>query len=199
MNFKLWLEKLEILSHKPITDDYWTKAGGVYAKIHRYQPNNPQWLKSFHKDYDITTYTMPVKDDKFIHFTPKENIPQILDSNTLGKGNAFAVSTTFGTWFPIVQFNHIARMLPNSLGHSDMVKFKKLNKKSNRRIPDMGNEIAAILFKTNDIPNHASQEEVYWDNPIKIHSTQLLSSREAINILKHTPEEIEYPNRVEYT
>lgn len=195
MNFKLWLEKLEPISKEPIPEDYWTKNGGVYARIYQNQHLNPQWLQSFRKDKETITYTMPIQDDKFIHFAPKEIIQQIYNSNILGKSGAYAVSTTFGKWFPQVQYTHISRMLPNSLYITDI---EKKIKKPNKRTPDFGKEIDAIIFQTNEPPQSATAEEVWWDKSIKIYNTQILSSRDAINILKHTPEKLDYPHIVRY-
>jgi hypothetical protein len=196
MNFKLWLEKLEILHRKTLEDDYWTKENGVFAKIYDNLHLNPQWLKSFKKENEATTYSMPIKDDKFIHFSTKETIKKIFESSILGEHSVFAISVTFGKWHPKVQYNHISINLPNSLYITDIIEKKN---KPNKRMPEFGKEIDAILFKTNDLPNFATPEEVYWDHPINIYNAKILSSREAINILKHTPERLEYPHEVKYS
>ena len=190
MNFKLWLEKLELIKHEPVPDDYWTKADGVYARIYGNKHKNPQWLKSHQKENSKSTYTMPIQDDSFIHFAPNETIEQINKDQKLKTQSNYAVSTTFGFWFPQVQYSHISRMLPDAIYSSTMKELKKLKKPipPNKRIPDYGNEISAIRFKTNTIPSSATPEEVWWNKPVEIYDTEILSSREAINILKHTPE-----------
>lgn len=189
-SFKLWLEKLELIKHEPIPDDYWTKQGGAYARIYDNQHKNPEFLKSFQNRRSTTTYTMPIEDDSFIHFAPNDTIEKIFQDQKLKTDVNFAVSTTFGIWFPQVQYSHISKMLPDAIYSSTMKELKKSKKPipPNKRIPDYGNEISAIRFKTNAIPKSATPEEVFWDKPIEIYDTEILSSREAINILKHTPE-----------
>ena len=187
MNFKLWLEKLELMKQEPIPDDYWTKDGGVYAKIYRNRHKNPQWLKSHQKENTTSTYTMPIQDDSFIHFAPNETIEQINKDQKLKTQSNFAVSTTFGFWFPIVQYSHISRMIPYTIEPKNVKKMKRPIP-PRFKILDYGNEISAIRFKTNTIPSSATPEEVWWDKPVDLYDTELLSSRDAINILKHTPE-----------
>lgn len=190
MNFKLWLEKLELIKHEPVPDDYWTKNGGVYAKIWGNQHINPEWLKSHQKENSTSTYTMPVDEESFIHFAPNEIIDKIYTDQELNTKSNYAISTTFGKWFPQVQYQHISRMLPNAVYSSTMRDLKKFKNPmpKNKRIPDYGKEIKAIRFKTKNIPNSATPEEIWWNQPVKIYDSEILSSREAINILKHTPE-----------
>lgn len=187
MNFKLWLEKLELIKQEPVPDDYWTRADGIYARIWGNQHKNPQWLKSHQKENTTSTYTMPIEEDSFIHFAPNETIEQINKDQKLKTKSNYAVSTTFGFWFPQVQYSHISRMLPHTIEPKNVKKLKRpIPPKF--KILDYGNEISAIRFKTNSIPSSATPEEVWWDKPVELYDTEILSSREAINILKHTPE-----------
>lgn len=190
MSFKLWLEKLELISQKPVPDEYWTQANGAFARIWGNQHKNPQWLKSFQKENTASTYTMPIEEESFIHFAPNEVIEKINQEKQLKTKSNYAVSTTFGFWFPQVQYSHISRMLPDAIYSSTMKELKKSKKPipPYKRIPDYGNEISAIRFKTNTIPSSATPEEVWWDKPVELYDTEILSSREAINILKNTPE-----------
>lgn len=187
MNFKLWLEKLELIKQEPVPDDYWTRADGIYARIWGNQHKNPQWLKAHQKENTTSTYTMPIEEDSFIHFAPNETIEQINKDQKLKTKSNYAVSTTFGFWFPQVQYSHISRMLPHTIEPKNVKKLKRpIPPKF--KILDYGNEISAIRFKTNSIPSSATPEEVWWDKPVELYDTEILSSREAINILKHTPE-----------
>lgn len=186
-SFKLWLEKLELIKHEPIPDEYWTKANGAFAKIYGNQHKNPQWLKSHQKENSTTTYTMPIQDDSFIHFAPNETIEQINKDQKLKTQSNYAVSTTLGFWFPIVQYSHISRMIPYTIEPKNIKKLKRPIP-PRFKILDYGNEISAIRFKTNTIPSSATPEEIWWDKPVDLYDTELLSSRDAINILKHTPE-----------
>jgi hypothetical protein len=187
MNFKLWLEKLELIQQEPVPDDYWTRADGIYARIWGNQHKNPQWLKSHQKENTISTYTMPIEEESFIHFAPNETIEQIIKDQHLKRKSNYAVSTTFGFWFPQVQYSHISRMIPYTIEPKNVKKLKRPIP-PRFKILDYGNEISAIRFKTNTIPSSATPEEVWWDKPVELYDTEILSSREAINILKHTPE-----------
>ena len=58
------------------------------------------------------------------------------------------------------------------------------------RLPEpanLGEEIVAILFRTDKMPYLAHAEEVLWDGNVPLKSVEPLSSRDAINMLKHTP------------
>ena len=121
-----------------------------------------QWLKSFQKENTASTYTMPIEEESFIHFAPNEVIEKINQEKQLKTKSNYAVSTTFGFWFPQVQYSHISRMLPDAIYSSTMKELKKSKKPipPKKRIPDYGNEISAIRFKTNTIPSSATLQGI---------------------------------------
>ena len=171
-SFQDWLESLQL--HQVIAPRDYTK------RIYVSDDKNPEQIAAWQKQNTHKVFKFPLSKEKFIHFTPRENIPEILKTGLLKGSSVFAVSTSFGKWFPRVQFTHI--------------KHDKNNKRSD--------QIDAIVFKTNKIPAGAHGEEVIWHDSVPILNAQVISTRSAINILKHTPygKEIEEndQNRVEY-
>ncbi len=139
-------------------------------KIAVSDPNNPQQLSAWKRTFGKKIYKFPLKNDKFVHFSLQENLPDILKAQVL-RGPAFAVSLSFGVWNPGVQFNHIVR-----------------SKGGNVREPNLSQQIGAIIFQTSQIPtNPGTMEEVYWENGVPLQNASIISAREAIQRLKHTP------------
>lgn len=195
MDFLTWLENLKLRQEVP--------ADPMYKDIWVNQPNNQQQVKSWEKNRGLKVYEFPLASEKFIHFTLKETVPQIIQSKQIGFGNAgvFAVSTNYGIWFPTVQFNHIMskrkemHLLPQDLRKP---KFAQRMREKGWTQPNYGQEIAAVIFTTNQKPRSANAEEVVWDDAISLTDVKQLSTREAIQILKHTPHTIGSNDLVKY-
>jgi hypothetical protein len=62
----------------------------------------------------------------------------------------------------------------------------------------MTEDISAIIFTTNNMPQHGTVEEVYWDNPISLINTKIIETRIAISMLKNTPYQIDDNTIVNY-
>jgi hypothetical protein len=198
MYFRSWLESLELTAtvQEPINP---------YLSMDR---NNPQAVQKWQKFYTQKRYRFPLAKDSFIHFTLIENIPSILQSNRIGKEwyeadtGVFAVSTSFGKWVPIVQFNHIisrkAKTLsPLELRTRDRRVIDKLMSRG-YRLANHQEEIGAIRFTTSKMPQSAHPDEVVWLKEVPFASAMALPLRQAIAILKHTPHQIEVDSYVEY-
>jgi hypothetical protein len=188
MNFKLWLENLELVSVTP-PSKYLLK----YLNL-----KNPQELKKHYKN----NYKFPLNQDKFIHFSLAENIPEIVKSQKLGSESSnFAVSCSFGIWFPLVQFNHIITMRKKKLLSPSNLRKKSEKEELLKRgyeIPEFNKEISAVIFQTKEMPNSANVEEVVWHGPVPIYNVKAISTRLAINILKNAPYKIGNDDTVQY-
>jgi len=192
--FKLWLEEMELDKVIPPNERY--------KDIWVDDPKNPEQVAAWKRSETKKVYTFPLNKDKFIHFTLAEYVPQILEDSAIkAEGSTFAVSTSFGIWFPVVQFNHIINKkndrtiapmdLKNKLRHEKMLK-------RGFRVPELGKEIQAIIFQTDKMPKIANVEEVVWDGDLPIKNVKQLTSREAIQILKHAPYKIGNDDEVKY-
>jgi hypothetical protein len=198
MNFKNWFENLEF-------DKEEFNGSEFSKKIWVKQPNNSQQIDFWKKHNTRKFFKLELKKDKFIHFTLKENVEKIINENKLGYGNAgvFAISCTYGKWVPQVQFDHIVGYYRNNvkkLIHPkdfEKSKFKNLIKKGFTKA-NMTEDISAIIFTTNNMPQHGTVEEVYWDNPISLINTKIIETRIAISMLKNTPYQIDDNTIVNY-
>ena len=164
--FCQWLENFEFSRSIPPPD--------YSKKIWVNDPKNPEQIASWQKERTAKIFKMPLKNDKFIHFTENKNEPFILKSQQLNGSSVFAISTTFGKWYPEVQFTHIKKRI---------------------------DEVTAIIFQTNKMPVSARAEEVVWHDDVPILNARVIPTRLAINILKKTPHRHEmnhYMNEVEY-
>lgn len=195
MNFKLWLE-LEFKNNVEPKFDIST-ANWIDQK-------NPQEVERLRKNLTYRNFEMKLKDETFIHFTLTESISAILESKYITVP-AFAVSCTYGIWLPVVQFNHIINKKKQNLFNPATLKNisknpKLADKYKNFSMPNFSQDISAIIFKTNTTPKFGRKEEVYWEaENINLIEAKLLSTREAINILKHTPKTIEENDIIYYS
>jgi hypothetical protein len=189
MTFRSWLESLTLAAteQKPLSP---------YLKINR---KNPQEVQKWQRMYTEESYRFPIAKESFIHFTLSEYVPEILQNNGLGKDSydddtgIWAVSTSFGIWYPMVQFNHIIGRKQKVIAPLDMKNSSKhVNKLVSRgwRVPNYQEEIQAIRFVTTKIPLNASPTEVVWHKEVPFTSAKAMSIRDAIQILKHTPYQI---------
>ncbi len=134
------------------------------------------------------THKIFIQKDVFIHFTLKNRVDEIIKDKCLkcsppyrkGYDNpyVFAVSTTIGRFNPDVQL------------------YKVTNK-------DYSN-YSAILFKTNNIPCVADDDQILWDKDVQFNWVKEISIDYAINLLtnnkKINPDDyIVYTNGKEYT
>lgn len=172
--FQEWLESFELQQTIPPKD--YTK------RIWVSDDKNPEQISAWQRKNTRRVFTFPLSKEKFIHFTPKENVPEILKSGMLKGSSVFAISTSFGIWYPRVQFTHI------------------------KHDSDKGRagQTQAILFQTNKPPVDSTYEEVVWHESVPVLNPQVMSTRDAIRVLKHTPHSKElmsgsYLDRVEYT
>ena len=192
--FKLWLEELELDKVIPPNERY--------KHIWVDDPNNPEQVAAWKRSETRKVYTFPLNKDKFIHFTLAEYVPQILEDSVIkSEGSTFAVSTSFGVWLPVVQYNHIInKKNDRTIAPMDLknkLKYEKMLKRG-FRVPELGKEIQAIIFQTDKMPRIANVEEIVWDGDLPIKNVKQLTSREAIQILKHAPYKIGNDDEVKY-
>lgn len=111
----------------------------------------------------INDYLMDIHQDRFIHFTTQTRADEIIESGVLlmhppykkfGIDAVCAVSLVWGTYVPNTQHTHI----------------KGLN-------------LAAVLFKTNTIPEYGYVEEVVWKQDVRLIQPTLIDPRRAIKML----------------
>ena len=191
---KTWQEQLQL--------DKTIAPNEKYKRIWVDDPNNPEQIAAWQRSQTKKVYTFPLNKEKFIHFTLAESVAQILaDSTIKSQGSTFAVSTSFGVWLPVVQYNHIiSKKNDTTIAPRDLknkLKYQKMLKRG-YRVPELGKEIQAIIFQTDQIPKIAHSEEVIWEGDLKIKNAKQLTSREAIQILKHTPHQIGSNDEVKY-
>lgn len=192
LNFKIFLESLSLVDE--------IQPNEKYKNIYVRDEKNPQQVARWKKITTKKIYSMPLAEESFIHFTLCSTSNTILKEQKLTT-DCFAVSTTYGIWLPVVQYNHIINKKKEKLIpplYLKKPKEKKAYLSRGWKIPNFSEEICAILFKTNSIPKAARIEEVYWDHPLEIHSTSLLSSREAILRLKNCKYKINDQDEVRY-
>lgn len=120
-------------------------------------------MKKVKKDWSQDVYLSEVKDDSFIHFTTPERANQIIDSGKLlmnppykkfGTDAVNAISTTYGSYSPKTQVNH-----------------------------QKADDIVAIYFKTDTVPNIGFPEEVVWKNDVNLINPKIISKDNAISML----------------
>jgi hypothetical protein len=109
------------------------------------------------------TFLGDVSEDLFVHFTTRENAEKILETKTLGSGNfsTFAVSTTYGEFFPGVQTTHIG-----------------------------GDDVVAVVFSTDMPPTHGYPEEVVWKGTVPVKDLEIIGIDEAATLLSEAPARI---------
>lgn len=133
-------------------------------------------LKLVDKDdrFDFMTYQMPLRKDRFIHFTTEERAQQILATGKLlmrppyakfGTDTVDAVSLRWGSLVPGVQFTHIMK--------------KAAENKEGR--------IVGIVFKTDVLPKYGRPEEVKWERDVKLINPSVVSFERGQNLLRDTP------------
>jgi hypothetical protein len=145
------------------------------------QEKYDEWKREYPWDDDIP-YKMKISDDEFIHFTPLERAIEIIESGRLlmnppyekfGIDAVTAVSAVYGSLIPGVQITHINL--------------------------EEGETLAAVLFKTDIIPEYGRSEEAVWKEDVIFFSeAKLLDADDAINMLESTPEKISETGIVYY-
>lgn len=128
------------------------------------KPKRFQYLKLYAALWDDKKEIIKnIKDDLFIHFTSKVRAEQIMESGKLlfdppyekfGIEAIGAISAVWGEFVPGVQTTHID-----------------------------GDDIVAVIFKTNSVPKYGYAEEVLWDNDVALINPQIISREDAIKIL----------------
>ena len=192
MNFKNWLNLKQTIPPSEFRQHFYVN-----------DPKNPEQITAWKRKLSKNVYDFPISRERFIHFTLPEYAEKIIEKRIIGlEGiSVFAVSLSYGIWFPTVQFNHITAKRDDDKAMIYQLKRKDSKEKliaKGLTIPEYGKEVIAIMFSTNDIPKTAHREEVVWDNPVEIHNFQLISTRDAINRLKHTPYSIGEDDLVHY-
>lgn len=197
-SFKQWIEELTHFDTVPPNE----RTKNLHISLKHLHPNNQQQMKSWDKKNTKQIFQFPLEKEKFIHFTLKENVPLIIQTKKLeGDHSIFAVSLSYGVWFPIVQYNHIIskskkNFIPTHALRNPTKKQRLLDR--GMEIPSLKDEIAAVVFQTNQIPKIAHAEEVIWDGPVNIYNFKEVDSRMAINLLKHSPYQIGSEDQVQY-
>ena len=191
MDFQQWLKLKQVKQPNPDYQKYWVS-----------HPNNQEEIDSWKKQNTVKVFNFPLNKESFIHFTPNDSVESILQDQQLGREDhvVFAVSTSYGIWFPVVQFNHILNKSDKFPISRDDLKNAPKNKIQyiQRLVYSPKNHISAIHFQTNDKPDRGSVEEVYWSRPIQIKNAKVIDIRMAINRLKNTPYQIGENDTVEY-
>ena len=112
--------------------------------------------------------TFNLEDDFFIHFTPLSRAKEILSSGYLlsnppykkfGISGIQAISAVYGTFLPGVQTTHIKT----------------------------DEDIVAVVFKTNILPDIGHAEEVIWKEHVEklpLINAKIITKQEAIKILQ---------------
>lgn len=127
---------------------------------------------------DGRIFTMPLRDDTFIHFTPSDRALEILKSKKLlmdppykkfGIDAVNAISTTYGKFVPGVQTTHIK-----------------------------DNNIVGILFSTNTVPTRGYVEEVVWKQDVTLNNPKLLPLSRAVAMLNASPTKLGDQDMVVY-
>lgn len=122
-------------------------------------------------------YRMDIRKDQFVHFTQEDRARQILDSGKLlmrppyekfGIDAVTAVSLVYGESLPSVQMTH-------SKG-----------------------KLVAIMFRTSTKPQEGRVEEVIWKRDVVLKGAKIISAKNAVAMLRNTPERIESEDLVEY-
>jgi len=138
--------------------------------------NKPCKLKYLGQDKSgFKFYFLNILDDSFVHFTTNKRAKEIISSKKLlldspyekmGAYGVFAVSLTYGKFVRGVAFDHV---------------------KKTSKIED--EEIVAVEFKTNTVPNQANYvEETSWDTQdVTLINPKIISSTEAIEKLNNSP------------
>lgn len=189
LRFKDWLESLNL--QQTVLPDERSK------RIWVAQPNNPQQIDYWKRNNTKNIYQFPLNQDKFIHFTLRDSLPEILQRQELTGTpgySTFAVSLSYGKWIPVVQYNHIV----TKKGMTTPLDAKTSKRVIKRPAANMGQEIVAILFQTDKLPKHGNVEEVVWDGSVPLKNVQAMSSRDAIRMLQHTPYKIGEDDQVQY-
>ena len=143
------------------------------------EPKRFQYLKLYAALWDDKKEIIKnIKDDLFIHFTPKDRAEQIVESGKLlfnppyekfGIEAIGAISAIWGEFVPGVQTTHID-----------------------------GDDIVAVLFKTNSIPKYGYVEEVLWGNDVALINPQIISKEDAIKILRTNGSQVLESDRIRY-
>lgn len=111
--------------------------------------------------------------DLFVHFTTPENAANILQTKQLGQSDSsvFAISLSYGHFFPEVQTTHTGKDLSGLVG---------------------------VIFSTPIPPKVGYGEEVVWDGPIPIENPEIISADDAQAMLGEAPAPIGEDDQVVY-
>jgi hypothetical protein len=145
------------------------------------QEKYDEW-KSKWPNFDDVPYKMSIAEDAFIHFTPLSRARKIKKSGRLlmrppydkfGIDAVTAISRTYGSLVPSVQTTHI-----------------KLDGGELDDEESTGDELAAIIFRTNTLPKYGRVEEVVWERDVVFTDVDIISPEEAEDFLAQTSKEI---------
>ena len=142
-----------------------------------------EW-KSKWPNFDDVPYKMSIAEDAFIHFTPLSRARKIKKSGRLlmrppydkfGIDAVTAISRTYGSLVPSVQTTHI-----------------KLDDEDEELADEesAGDELAAIIFRTNTLPKYGRVEEVVWERDVVFTDVDIISPEEAEDFLARTSKAI---------
>lgn len=122
-------------------------------------------------------YEMDVRDGAFVHFTTVDRAIEILQDGYLrmdppyqkfGTDTVNAVSTHHGQYWPGVQTDHI------------------------------GDDIAAVLFTTDTVPQYGYAEETVWRSDVRLINPELIDLEEAVRLIDTAPNKLQDQDQVVY-
>lgn len=128
-------------------------------------------------------YYMPLSQDTFVHFAPKDRAEAIVASGKLlmnppypksGIDVVAAVSAVWGTLVRRTQITHLIKHVR----------------------PD--NPVVAVVFKTNVKPEQSYVEEVLWQRDVPLVGARIVPVSKGMAMLKNTPEQIGEDDMVTY-
>ena len=196
MQFKKWME-MQLVQTIPPNE----RTKSIWVK----QLNNPEQVDAWKRSLTRHVYEFPLNKESFLHFTLNDFADEIVKTGMIEGASVFAVSCSFGIWFPVVQFNHIISKKQDKMFTPAEIKKAKKNptaferyKKSGWKIPNFQEEICAVHFTTQSKPVSAHSEEIIWHGPLSIQNATRIPLRDAIRILKNTPHKIGADDTVTY-
>jgi len=118
-------------------------------------------------------FRMNIEDDSFIHFTTQKRANEIMQSGVIqlnppysGYVKAvFAVSVTYGVWFPSVQTTHIKSWM-DVTGYDDT-------------------PLVAVHFMTDIKPIGSHKTEVVWHQDVPLLTADIISVSEAKDMIEN--------------
>jgi orotate phosphoribosyltransferase len=170
---------------KEIAIDHLTEDPKYYDKLETIEKHAGSALVQMdcpqHEKYGDKFFLMDVRKDRFVHFTPRSRAEQILRDGKLlmrppykkfGIDAVGAVSTVWGQFVPGVQTTHI-----------------KL---------EPGDEMVAIVFQTNTVPEYGYPEEVVWKQDVALRNPQVVSASKGQSLIARAPQKLPEDSQVRY-